>query len=87
MFIVVANYCTSLFTENCTNVITAYNGTNPFTKPQYILLNMALGSNGGDPEKTSFPIKFEVDYVRVYQTVGTDEGSNNELATKKLKVK
>lgn len=43
-------------------------GTNPFTKPQYLLLNLALGSNGGNPEKTSFPIKFEVDYVRVYQT-------------------
>jgi len=47
-------------------------GTNPFTKPQYLLLNLALGSNGGDPEKTSFPIKFEVDYVRVYQTVNAE---------------
>jgi len=44
-------------------------GTNPFTSPQYILLNMALGGNGGDPEKTIFPIKYEIDYVRVYQTV------------------
>jgi beta-glucanase (GH16 family) len=44
-------------------------GTNPFTNPQYLLLNLALGSNGGDPDKTSFPIKFEVDYVRVYQNV------------------
>jgi beta-glucanase (GH16 family) len=44
-------------------------GTNPFTSPQYILLNLALGGNGGDPEKTIFPIKYEIDYVRVYQTV------------------
>ena len=43
-------------------------GTNPFTKPQYLLLNLALGANGGNPDKTKFPIKFEVDYVRVYQT-------------------
>ena len=42
-------------------------GSNPFTKPQYILLNLALGSNGGDPDNTPFPIKYEVDYVRVYQ--------------------
>ena len=44
-------------------------GSNPFTNPQYLLLNLALGSNGGDPEKTLFPVKFEVDYVRVYQSI------------------
>ncbi|MCD8202922.1 MAG: glycoside hydrolase family 16 protein [Prevotella sp.] len=33
----------------------------------YILLNLALGSNGGIPEDTSFPLKYKVDYVRVYQ--------------------
>lgn len=42
-------------------------GTNPFIQPQYLLLNLALGSNGGDPSQSNFPIKFEVDYVRVYQ--------------------
>ena len=42
-------------------------GTNPFLQPQYLLLNLALGSNGGDPSQSNFPIKFEVDYVRVYQ--------------------
>lgn len=43
-------------------------GTNPFQdRPQYILLNLAIGSNGGDPSKATFPMKFEVDYVRVYQ--------------------
>lgn len=44
-------------------------GTNPFLQPQYILLNLAIGSNGGDPDKSKFPIKYEVDYVRVYQQV------------------
>jgi beta-glucanase (GH16 family) len=43
-------------------------GFNPFTQPHYMLLNLAIGgANGGDPSKTSFPKKFEIDYVRVYQ--------------------
>ena len=43
-------------------------GYNPFQQPQYMLLNLAIGGdNGGDPGKTRFPGKFEVDYVRVYQ--------------------
>ena len=42
-------------------------GFNPFLQPHYILLNLALGGNGGDPSKTPFPVKYEVDYVRVYQ--------------------
>jgi beta-glucanase (GH16 family) len=42
-------------------------GFNPFHQPHYILLNLAIGSNGGDPSATSFPKRYEVDYVRVYQ--------------------
>ena len=42
-------------------------GSNPFAKPQYILLNLAIGGNGGDPSHAKYPIKYEVDYVRVYQ--------------------
>ncbi|MDJ1506301.1 glycoside hydrolase family 16 protein [Xanthocytophaga agilis] len=43
-------------------------GKNPFQQPHYILLNLALGGdNGGDPTATTFPARFEVDYVRVYQ--------------------
>lgn len=44
-------------------------GSNPFIdKPFYILLNLAIGgNNGGDPAGTSFPAKYEIDYVRVYQ--------------------
>ncbi|SDT35950.1 Glycosyl hydrolases family 16 [Mucilaginibacter mallensis] len=42
--------------------------TYPFQQPQYILLDLAIGGmQGGDPAKTSFPARFEVDYVRVYQ--------------------
>ena len=43
-------------------------GFNPFRQPHYMLLNLAVGGqNGGDPSNTSFPRKFEIDYVRVYQ--------------------
>jgi beta-glucanase (GH16 family) len=39
-----------------------------FQEPHYLLLNLAIGgTRGGDPSKTEFPAKFEVDYVRVYQ--------------------
>ncbi|QKJ29530.1 glycoside hydrolase family 16 protein [Mucilaginibacter mali] len=41
---------------------------NPFMQPHYILLNLAMGGdNGGDPSKTEFPRKYQIDYVRVYQ--------------------
>ena len=46
-------------------------GSNPFLHPQYFMLNLALGSGGGDPSKTVFPLEFEVDYVRVYQNTPT----------------
>ena len=43
-------------------------GKNPFHQPHYLLLNLAVGGdNGGDPLAASFPSRFEVDYVRVYQ--------------------
>ncbi|MBV5312962.1 MAG: glycoside hydrolase family 16 protein [Prolixibacteraceae bacterium] len=42
-------------------------GFNPFTQPHYLLLNLAIGGNGGNPDKSKFPIKYEVDYVRIYQ--------------------
>jgi len=43
-------------------------GFNPFKQPHYMLLNLAIGGmNGGNPENTTFPRLFEVDYVRVYQ--------------------
>jgi beta-glucanase (GH16 family) len=43
-------------------------GTNPFHSSMYMLLNQAIGGTcGGDPSHTAFPVKFEIDYVRVYQ--------------------
>ena len=40
----------------------------PYDKDQYLILNLAIGGDsGGDPSKTEFPARFEVDYVRVYQ--------------------
>jgi beta-glucanase (GH16 family) len=45
-------------------------GFNPFKQPHYLLLNLAIGGNGGDPDKSVFPISYEVDYVRIYQETG-----------------
>lgn len=43
-------------------------GSSPFKQPHYVLLNLAIGgNNGGDASKTTFPTRFEVDYVRVFQ--------------------
>lgn len=46
-------------------------GANPFRKPHYLLVNLAIGGvHGGDPSDTAFPIRYEIDYVRVYQRNG-----------------
>jgi beta-glucanase (GH16 family) len=42
-------------------------GFNPFLQPHYILINQAIGANGGDPSLTPSPFRYEVDWVRVYQ--------------------
>ena len=57
---------------NTIDLSTTVNATsdkaNPFHEPHYIILNLAIGgTNGGDPSKTKFPARFEIDYVRVYQ--------------------
>lgn len=44
------------------------NGSNPFQElDQFLLLNLAIGGVGGDPSAATFPMVFEVDYVRLYQ--------------------
>ena len=44
---------------------------NPFRQPHHIILNLAIGgTQGGDPAATVFPVRYEVDWVRVYQRVG-----------------
>ena len=43
-------------------------GENPFQKPHYILLNLALGGTaGGSVDTLEFPTRYQVDYVRVYE--------------------
>ncbi len=43
-------------------------GKNPFLQPHFLLLNLAIGGqNGGEPSSKTKLIKYEVDYVRVYQ--------------------
>ncbi|GAA5178989.1 hypothetical protein GCM10025771_19670 [Niveibacterium umoris] len=40
----------------------------PFDKPQYLLLNLAIGGMlGGPVDDKIFPVQMEVEYVRVYQ--------------------
>lgn len=45
----------------------------PFRQPQYLLINLAVGGQGGDPGRTEFPTRYEIDYVRVYQRGGSTE--------------
>lgn len=41
---------------------------NPFRKPQYLLMNLAIGGDWGGPIDDSFlPQKYIIDYVRVYK--------------------
>ena len=48
------------------------NTENPFSNTipgfkYYLLLNLAIGSNGGEPDVSQFPLRYYIDYVRVYQ--------------------
>jgi len=55
---------------NQTDLTTTVNpdGSNPFRQAHYLLLNLAVGSNGGTPaDPGPFPRHYEIDYVRVYQ--------------------
>lgn len=42
-------------------------GINPFRRPMYIILNLAMGSSGGKIDEAALPMRYEIDYVRVYQ--------------------
>ena len=42
----------------------------PFDKPQYLILNLAIGGDWGGQQgidDTAFPTRFEIDYVRIYR--------------------
>ena len=60
-----------LINETTWDMITAQGSSgdyNPFRHPHYILLNLALGGvNGGPIDDDAFPMRYEIDYVRVYQ--------------------
>lgn len=43
------------------------NYENPFHKPMYLLLNLAMGSSGGKVNLQAMPMRYEIDYVHVYQ--------------------
>lgn len=46
---------------------TGPNGSNPFRRPGYLIVNQALGgTNGGDPANTAFPVDMRVDWIRVH---------------------
>jgi len=46
----------------------ANSGSNPYNgNPFHLLINLAIGANGGDPTNAAFPMTYRVDYVRVYQ--------------------
>lgn len=42
-------------------------GRNPFHQPQFLLLNLAMGATGGKIADELLPMRYEIDYVRVYQ--------------------
>jgi beta-glucanase (GH16 family) len=57
---------------NTTDLTETFNrdkeGKNPFQQPHFLLVNLAIGGeSGGNPSKTEFPARFEVDTIRVYQ--------------------
>lgn len=45
----------------------AETGMTPFHQPHYLIVNLAIGGQGGDPAATEFPARYEIDYFRVYQ--------------------
>jgi beta-glucanase (GH16 family) len=54
-------------TSNLADMLNA-DGQSPFKQPAYMILNLAIGGqNGGDPTNTTFPARYEIDYVRVFQ--------------------
>ena len=42
-------------------------GLNPFHRPMYLLLNLALDTRVGTYNPAFFPMRYEIDYVRIYR--------------------
>lgn len=51
--------------RNCDNG--GREGDNPFRRPMYLLLNLAMGSTGGKIDEAALPARYEIDYVRYYK--------------------
>lgn len=48
-------------------------GRNPLRQPHHLILDLAIGgTQGGDPSASAFPMRYEIDWVRVYQRPGAD---------------
>ncbi len=48
-------------------------GTNPMQQPHYFLLDLAIGGDHGGPiDPDAFPMRYEIDYVRIYQDSPTE---------------
>lgn len=43
---------------------------NPFRKPMFLIMNLAMGGWGGPLDSHALPAKYEIKYVRVYQRGG-----------------
>jgi len=56
-----------LLNETDLSKTTNPDGFHPFRQSHYLLLNLAIGENGGDPSGTPFPVQYEIDYVRIFQ--------------------
>jgi beta-glucanase (GH16 family) len=59
------------------NAVTTWGPKHPFKQPHEILLNLAIGGNGGDPSKTTFPIRYHIDYVRVWEGYTANQAPTN----------
>ncbi len=54
---------------------------NPFHRPHYLLLNLAIGgTNGGDPTTTAFPCRFVIRHVRIWQPPGVHRVTAHDAA-------
>lgn len=65
------------------NPTTQWGPKEPFKQPHEILLNLAIGANGGDPSKTTFPLRYHIDYVRVWERYTKNAAPTNIGLSKK----
>jgi beta-glucanase (GH16 family) len=49
------------------NGAAAGSGANPFQQPHHLLLNLAIGRVGEPIDTLALPMRYDIDYVRVYQ--------------------